>query len=261
MKFDSIMEAAGQKEMAVPEGWGQGRATFGGLVAAILIRHMQVQLGEDAAPLRSFSLSFVAPMVPGPLALEATILRSGKSVTQVQVRGCQDGQVVAMMLASLGRPRASALDVPAPRAPRWKTPEACTQVPYVEGMMPGFLRYFDLFYAGGGMPYSSAAIPDFQGYMRFREPSRFQDAATLACLVDTWPPSVIPMLNKPAPMSSLTWTMEFLVDPADLPRVDCWQYDVVTDAFADGYGQNRSRIWDDSGRPVAFSRQTIAVFA
>lgn len=261
MKFDSIMEAAAQKEMMVPEGWGQGRATFGGLVAAILIRHMQVQLGDDAAPVRSFSLSFVAPMVPGPLALEATVLRSGKSVTQVQVAGSQEGQVVAMMLVSLGRPRASALAVPASPAPRWQPPEACFQVSHAEGRMPGFLRYFDLFYADDNLPLSGAASPDFKGYMRFKERSRFQDAATLACLVDTWPPSVIPMLSKPAPMSSLTWTMEFLVDPATLPRVDCWQYDVVTDAFADGYGQNRSRIWDDTGRPVAFSRQTIAVFA
>lgn len=261
MKYDSIIQTADQPEMQVPEGWGQGRATFGGLVAAILIRHMRARLGGDAAPMRSFSLSFVAPMEPGPLALEAVVLRSGKSVTQVEVTGRQDGRPVAVLLASLGRGRASSLEVPAPRAPRWKPPEACIQAPFVEGKTPDFLRHFDLLYAGGNLPMSGAERPDFEGYMRFKEPSRFQDEASLACLVDTWPASVVPLLNAPAPMSSLTWTMEYLVDPATLPKCDCWQYDVVTEAFADGYGQSRSRIWDDTGRPVAFSRQTFVVFA
>ena len=66
MKFDSIIDAAAGNRMTVPEGWGQGRATFGGLVGAILIRHMDAHLGADAPPLRSFTISFVAPMVPGP---------------------------------------------------------------------------------------------------------------------------------------------------------------------------------------------------
>lgn len=267
MKFDSIMEAAEQAEMNVPEGWGQGRATFGGLVGAILIRHMQTALGAQtaldtqAAPLRSFSLSFVAPMAPGPLALDLQVLRSGKSVTQVQVNASQEGQVVAVMLASLGHPRTSAFQVEAAPAPRLKAPEACLKMPYLEGVTPSFLQHFNLYYTGTNLPCSGASQPDFEGYMRFTEASRFQDAATLACLVDAWPSSMIPMLRAPAPMSSLTWTMEYLVDPATLPRVDHWQYDVVTDAFADGYGQSRARIWDDSGRPVAFSRQTTVLFA
>lgn len=261
MKFDSIMEAADQDCLDVPAGWGQGRATFGGLVAAILIRHMQTKLGEQMAPLRSFSLSFVAPMVPGATDLELIVLRSGKSVTQVQVMARQAGQVVAVMLASLGHSRESGLKVAAPEAPVWKSREESFNVPFMEGLSPDFLRYFELYYAGGNIPLSGASEPDFQGYMCFQEPSRYQDYATLACLADTWPPSVIPMLGRPAPMSSLTWTMEYLVDPASLPPVDHWQYQVHTDAFADGYGQNRAVIWDDQGNPVALSRQSIVVFA
>ena len=32
MKYSSIVEAAAGPTMTVPEGWGQGRATFGGLL-------------------------------------------------------------------------------------------------------------------------------------------------------------------------------------------------------------------------------------
>ena len=42
--------------------------------------------------------------------------------------------------------------------------------------------------------------------------------------------------------------------------VDFWQYRVITDSFADGYGQCQATVWDDRGRPVALSRQTVVVF-
>ena len=60
MKFDSIIDAAAGNRMTVPEGWGQGRATFGGLVGAILIRHMDAHLGDGAPP----------PNAPPPLPLK-----------------------------------------------------------------------------------------------------------------------------------------------------------------------------------------------
>lgn len=260
MKFDSIIDAAAGNRMTVPEGWGQGRATFGGLVGAILIRHMEAHLGADAPPLRSFTISFVAPMVPGPVDLEATTLRAGKSVTQVQVMARQEGQVVATLLGSLGHGRESSIRVPGPEAPRWKTPQDCFKLPYMEGRSPTFLRFFDMRIAGGNMIFSGSREPDFHGYMRFDEPGQTQDAATLACLVDTWPAGVLPMLSKPAPASSLTWTMELLEDPRELEPVDFWQYQVITDSFADGYGQCQATVWDDRGRPVALSRQTVVVF-
>jgi acyl-CoA hydrolase len=249
MKFDSIIDAAAGNRMTVPEGWGQGRATFGGLVGAILIRHMDAHLGDGAPPLRSFTISFVAPMVPGPVDLEATTLRAGKSVTQVQVMARQEGQVVATMLGSLGHGRESSIRVPGPEAPRWKAPQDCFKLPYMEGRSPTFLRFFDMRIAGGNMIFSGSD-----------EPGQTQDAATLACLVDTWPAGVLPMLSKPAPASSLTWTMELLEDPRELAPVDFWQYQVITDSFADGYGQCQATVWDDRGRPVALSRQTVVVF-
>lgn len=265
MKYSSIVAAATSTRMTVPEGWGQGRATFGGLVGAILITHMDAHLaaeqGDQRAPLRSFSLSFVAPMAPGPVELQARILRAGKSVTQVQVSALQEDQVVAVLLGSLGRPRPSSLVVPAITAPEIRPAEECSPMPFVEGLSPDFLRYFQLLYADGNYPLTGSTRPDFQGYMRFAEEDPPQSTASLACLVDTWPASVITMLRKPAPMSSLTWTMDFLVDPATLPATRNWQYDVVTDAYADGYGHTRSRIWDEQGRPVAFSRQAVVVFA
>ena len=40
-----------------------------------------------------------------------------------------------------------------------------------------------------------------------------------------------------------------------------WQYQVRTDVSAEGYAHTEANIWDDTGRLVAISRQTIAIFA
>ena len=67
-------------------------------------------------------------------------------------------------------------------------------------------------------------------------------------------------INGASPYASSPSTMELLEDPRELEPVDFWQYQVITDSFADGYGQCQATVWDDRGRPVALSRQTVVVF-
>ena len=89
MTFDEILATVDGKGFArFPEGWGQGRALFGGLVGAVLFDHLQKTVATGRF-LRSFSLSFVAPASPGEVALEATVLREGKSVMQAMVSARQ----------------------------------------------------------------------------------------------------------------------------------------------------------------------------
>src|SRR5690554_7690031 len=67
---------AAEQTIALPTGWGQGRALFGGLTAAIAWQHAQY----GAAPeqhLHSFTVSFVAPVQPGQVKLLRQILRQG----------------------------------------------------------------------------------------------------------------------------------------------------------------------------------------
>src|SRR5690554_6594247 len=96
--------------VSVPEGWTQGRALFGGLVAALMYRALELKLGA-IAPLRSATINFVAPATSGDLQCEAEILRQGKSVTQGLCRAVQIGQVVAVLLASFGAARESVMAI------------------------------------------------------------------------------------------------------------------------------------------------------
>lgn len=46
-------------------GWGQGRAVFGGMAAALAMAHLLPVIPQNM-PLRSVSVSFVAPLNAGP---------------------------------------------------------------------------------------------------------------------------------------------------------------------------------------------------
>ena len=61
----------------MPGSWSQGRATFGGLTAALMFERMEMLVTEGRA-MRSLQVSFVGPVEPEvPARFEAEILREG----------------------------------------------------------------------------------------------------------------------------------------------------------------------------------------
>ena len=126
-------------------------------------------------------------------------------------------------------------------------------------MTPEFLERFDMRFATGSPPFSGASEPDFGGFMRFAEPPAVVGARELIVLADAWPPAVSPLLARPAPGSSVTWTIE-LVGTGERAADAFWQYDVHTHAAGGGYAVTTARIWDDAGTLHAVSHQTVAIF-
>ena len=76
-----MLDRAATGDVHVEEGWGQGRATFGGLVGGLLVSAMLPHVPQ-AASLRSLTVNFVAPVAPGAAQADVEVLRSGKSATQ-----------------------------------------------------------------------------------------------------------------------------------------------------------------------------------
>ena len=112
MHFSQVMQQFGADKpdsllIDVPPAWGQGRAVFGGMAAALAMAHL-LPVIPTSMPLRSVSVSFVAPLNTGAATVQRRILRQGKSVIQAQVNIEQDGQVALVMLASFGAARPSA---------------------------------------------------------------------------------------------------------------------------------------------------------
>ncbi len=243
----------------IPPGWGQGRATFGGLVAALMQQHLDNSIGGGRT-LRSASITFVGPAAAGEITLRSELIRRGKSVLQAECRAWQGGQVVAMLVACFGAARDSRLAIPAAAAPTFRAPEDCQALPWIPGVVPDFTQQFDFRWHQGDLPFSRGERADIGGWVRLRTPVERISPAMVMALVDAWPPTVIGMFDSPAPVSTLSWSMEFLSPTQAIPHDGWWQYLADTDTARDGYVHAHSSLWSPGGELVAISRQTVTVF-
>lgn len=263
MKFSELIDAVQRNPLAVtiPAEWAQGRASFGGLMAALQYEAMRAKVPEGR-PVRSLAITFVGPAEPGvPIAFEVEVLREGKAVSQLLGRATQNGQVMTLIQGSFGASRESVISVKADPAPTLNPLEACPQLPFVSGMMPEYLRFMELRWALGGLPFSNTPSPAIGGYVRFRDIEEGPSSeAHMLALVDAWPPALLPQLSKPAPGSSLTWTIEFVQPMPVLSTHDWCCYKAVIEHARDGYGHTAAMIWSPTGELIAISRQTVTVF-
>lgn len=264
MSLSELLQAVRDNPMnvVVPASWGQGRAGFGGLVAALVYEVMRSSVSQDR-PVRSLALTFVGPLaVDTPVSFEAEVLREGKAVSQVMGRAVQNGQVVTIMQGSFGAARPSSVQMAAEPAPAVPQVEECQELPYVPGVTPEFTRYIALRWGLGGLPFSGASSRELGGWVRLRGEIEREPLTVshLLALVDAWPPALASHLKGIAPASSLTWTIEFIQPQPQLDTHDWCMYHVVIEHAQDGYGHCAASLWSSSGELVALSRQTVTVF-
>ncbi|WPN59690.1 thioesterase family protein [Pseudomonas sp. P9_31] len=273
MRFSDLLDAVRSQpqEVSIPAEWGQGRASFGGLIAALQYEAMRAKVPADR-PVRSLAITFVGPVEPDvPVSFEVDVLREGKAVSQVLGRALQKGQVVTLVQGSFGASRPSEVVVTANPAPEMKHWDDCQELPYLKGVTPEFMRYLAMRWSVGGMPFTGNKSRDMGGWVRLRgdgdgdgdgegEGEAVSEAHILA-LVDAWPPALLSHLKKPAAGSTLTWTIEFVQPLLALSTLDWCKYLVDIEHAADGYGHAAAKLWSEDGQLIAMSRQTVTIFA
>jgi len=264
MRFCDLLDAVRQQpEVTIPAEWGQGRASFGGLVAALQFEAMRARVPTER-PVRSLAITFVGPVEPEvPVSFEVDVLREGKAVSQVLGRAMQNGQVVTIIQGSFGASRPSEVAVEAYPAPTMKHWDECQELPYIKGVTPEFMRHLAMRWSVGGIPFSGTPSRLMGGWVRLRGDVKEEpvNEAHLLALVDAWPPALLPYLKKPAPGSTLTWTIEFVQPLQDLSTLDWCQYLADIEYAADGYGHVAAKLWSAKGELIAMSRQTVTIFA
>lgn len=264
MSFGQVFHALKEQEWVnLPQGWLQGRTIFGGLSTALMIEKAILMLNDPSKRLLSTSITFVGPVQEKPVKVTVEVLRQGKSVTTVEARVWQDDEVKSILLASFGAERESVIQVAQQRiAPDYPSIEEL-KILNDHPLMPQCYQNFDLAWAEGGYPCTHAAQPDFGGWFRFSE-SKFEHGEMgtheFLALLDIWPAGVFPILQTPAPGSSLTWNVT-LLEPICYDRLAWFKYKVFTDYAAHGYAAEYAHIWDVNNRLVAISRQIVTVFA
>jgi hypothetical protein len=239
----------------VTEDWLQGRSAFGGLQSAVAVKAMRA-LVPAAMPLRTLQTTFIAP-IAGTIRVRATVLRAGKNTIHVEARLFDGDDTAAIVIGVFGTARASVVArLPVQVSVTSDKPIALR---YTAGIMPAFLQHFDARWFRGGAPYSGSTVPEMVVELGMRDDGTCSEAHAIA-IADFIPPVALAMLKTPAPGSSLTWMLEFLVDRFDDLALSGWRVDAEMIAARDGYTNQSTMVWGPNGVPVALSRQSMVVF-
>lgn len=243
---------------AFAESWTQGRSAYGGLAAAFTVTAMRKLLTRPQ-PLRSLMVSFIAPVPPGDVHVDARLQRQGKNVTQAAADLVVDDAVVLQAMGVFGSPR-EALQVPADK--RTELPPRQQGIAFSdnERRLPAFLQYFEGAWVGGGVPFGGRLDRHLQMWVKHKSDLSAFPAEKLVGIADMPPPVVLTAFSEPpVPASSLTWSLEFVL-PAEQIECDWFFLDFTLEAAADGYTQQSGRIYTESGDLCALSRQCMVYF-
>jgi acyl-CoA thioesterase len=243
--------------LTVGDDWLQGRATFGGLVAAAGNEAMRRLVPHDR-PLRSLQTTFVGPAPHGTWRITARVLRVGKAVTLAQCEVLDGGQVVATQVGVYGLGRSSVVTVKPTAVAAPRDVEEINEVRYQPGRAPPFVQHFAIRWAQGARPFTATRSPS-KAFIRHRDPAPLSESHLIA-LVDCIPTPAMSMFTAPAPISSLVWTLEFFEHDFAFAPQAWWRIDSDIDAATEGYVNQTGLLHDPNGRPTALSRQLFAVF-
>ncbi len=248
-------------ELTVDDSWGQGRSVFGGLTTAMVLTYIETQTGLKDCDLRTINIHFCGAAIEGELCeLTYKILSEGRSVIQVEGQLLQNGAVKTQVVACFSRQRVSSIRFSEAPIQFEKMPQEGIKMPFIKGVVPGFVRYLDTRFTSTAMPYSGSNEAVISGWMRFEDrPEVFSDSAILA-LIDAWPPAVMPMLSQPAPTSSITWNVEFIQPRTELAADDYLYYHCEVVQADRGYAHTEAKIYHPNGELLALSRQLVGVY-
>jgi len=242
----------GAYEGKIDERWWTPRGPLGGYVMAIMLRGLELELADPGRMPRSLTVTFMRPPAAGPVTVRATVERSGRSLSNLAGRLEQDGQSLALALASFSVPWTGPLldEAPMPdvEPPEWRRPPAF-ELP--EGAPP-FIAQLSMQRRFGSDPFTGADRAETGGWLGLGE-ERELDAPAIALLADAWFPSPWTRLRRLAPAPTIEMSVYFR---APLPREDSLLLARFRSTLSrDGFFEEDGELWAPDGTLVAQSRQ------
>src|ERR1700722_15736503 len=262
MLLSEVLGSLGRRDgactIAAPADWMQGRSVFGGLQSALALRAMRGLVPAEL-PLRVLQTTFIAP-VAGAVEIHAQVLRAGKGTTHAEARLVEGRQRTTLVVGVFGQGRPSKAEgLPPPPAP---DPEShgAIDFPFVPGVTPAFAQHFKMRWLSGPALFTGTTrAPKALIEVSLPDDAPASEAHVVA-IADAIPPLALAMLTQPAPGSSVTWTLELLVDRFDDLPLSGWQVEAEVRAGRNGYTSQSSTIFAPGGRAVAMSHQSMVVF-
>jgi acyl-CoA thioesterase len=242
----------------VSDGWRAGRGPHGGYLAAMLLRALSETVAEPARSPRSLTIHYTRAPEPGPVTIETTLERVGRSLSTLSARMEQGGRLTALVL--------SAFSVP------WRGPEISDiEMPEVAGPdetrepgslikhgAPPFTRHIVLQPRFGGMPFAAQEQPmELGGWLGLAEP-RAVDALALAFFADALIPAPFMRMRAPNPAPTIDLTIHFRTALPREPNPDPHELLLARirgGLVHEGFFEEDGNIWAADGTLLAQSRQ------
>ena len=241
------------------DGWSQGRSAFGGISAAFAMTAMRKLVPYDL-PLRSLSVSFIAPVPPGKVLVETKIIRKGKSVIQTEASLVCNDNICLRAMAAFGYARET-YKIPPNKSFKPKPRGSGVKFEDHAKQTPGFLQFFEGEWVNDGMPFAGKLSRKLELWVRHNIDLDQFPAEKLITICDIPPPVILSHFSiPPVPSSSLTWSLEFVIPPEKVSS-DWFFLEFFVDAAANGYTQQSGNIYDEEGRLCALSRQCMVYFS
>lgn len=258
-----LNQVADNQAINLDPSWDQGRTTFGGMSASLILRQM-TNNNDQCGQLRSLNIAFCGPLFTGQdFSIETHTIRAGRSIAHLQGSVVQDDKIATQVNACFGQERDSDIRV---HAPVTTVPdiESGQKLPYIEGLTPGFVQHIDFIYHSGQFPFSNSQQDHIHGMMRFSDNPQTFTNEHLVALIDAWPPTVLQKLKSPAPCASVTWNLELVTPLSQLEQPisgsDYLYYEADIRQAHDGYAHTEARIYTLDGTLLALSRQLITIY-
>lgn len=240
----------------------------GGYVAAVVLRAIVAEVDDAARRPRSITLQYLRPPAEGPVEVEVTVERAGRSVSTVSARMTQDGRLLVVAIATLAVAREGALSfdegpgIPArPDGSPMPLPEDIPLAEVDPDRDVPMRRHYDLRWAFGDLPFTPSADEESRrarcgGWLRPAEPEPIDEIALVA-MTDAWLPPIFCRVTEPLAVPTIDLTVHFRGLPED-PLDHCF-VEFESPLASDGYLVEHGRILSRSGRLLAESRQLAVV--
>lgn len=241
----------GSYEATVGEAWQIVHGPNGGYLAAIVLNALLHEVADPARSPRSLTVHFLRPPAEGPVRIDATIERQGRTLTSASARMSQDGKLLALALAAFSMPfnGPELVDVRLPDVPLPEDLEDVDTRP-----LPRHVQNFVYRHALGEL-FSGGSTGEVAAWMRLLEP-RALDPLLLTTLTDTAPPAVFTWMEGPNPAPTVDLTIHFRSPiPRDAAPEDFYLGHFRTKLSREGFFEEDGAIYTRSGILLAQSRQ------
>ena len=262
MKFAEASAVEGENGLwtaDLAEGWDIFGITNGGYLMAIAARAMANE--SDGRDLISATANFMNPASAGPISIRVEALKRGRSLSTLRATVVRDQRELVHVTGVYTDPDRTVndADLVTEAPPDLPPPELCLPIEPARDapLPPPFHGKIEI----RAHPDDAAALlardatnPRVRGWFRLRDGEEL-DQFSVVMATDAFPPAIM--------SSNLTlgWTptIDLAVqvrNPAPKGWLAC---EFTTKSVTDGMLEEDGRLWDESGRLVALSRQLALV--